>query len=69
MHKRPLQPTRRWKKKTDRENCPNRAVLDPNYLPHPMTYRPLGRKHKEKETSTDADAQAVPPKPKEETAD
>ena len=69
MHKRPFQPTRRWKKKSDQENCPNRAVLDPNHLPHPMKYHPLGRKRKKKEGNDDADPQTVPPQPEEETTD
>jgi len=56
MHKRPVQPIRRWQKddvppdspdqgKKAKKNCPNRAVLDPTVL-QPMTYRPLGRKAK-----------------------
>lgn len=56
MHKRRVQPIRRWQEddgppdapeqgKKAKENCPNRAVLDPNVL-QTITYRPLRRKVK-----------------------
>jgi hypothetical protein len=73
MHKRPLQPTQRWKSADEvaseiasqaakKENCPNRAVLDPNFLLHSMTYHPLGRKskNKPKRTTADEDTQNAP---------
>lgn len=72
MHKRPLRPTQHWKsaeeiaseidsRNAKKENCPNRAVLDPAFLPHSMTYHPLGRKPKPTRTNTDENAQTVPP--------
>jgi hypothetical protein len=63
-----LQPTRRRNVDGKKENCPNRAVLNPNSLPQPMTYRPLGTKTN-KQGDSHADAQDIPTQTEAESAD